>query len=509
MPEQNAGAAHVPAESRWFVEPSMALLDAWWDQRACLVKAPNYNQHDTRATLYYAIGLLKRSRAGDHERALEAIDKVLTYQWNAPGTAWHGTFARHPEEFTSGDQKTVWRDFDPNWREFIACALALILDLFAEDLTPLVAGKAKAAIVRAVEGAVERKVSPAYTNVALLTAFIVDYAYSMFPKEDWGDFADSLVEGITELYGQTGSFMEFNSPTYYGVDLCAVTQCRRFGRTGAVRVLGAMFETILWDELAIFYNPRLRNVCGPWLRSYGMDMARYCAVSGFWFGIVLPRDKAPLPDFSAEFEHTHDAAFGPYIDALGAQPPSGARLQIETADTKRLVRRALTPDGSWSVSALIEDTYMIGTLSSSGQFDPKRQPQAFPFVAHWTGPKGETGWIRAVPGACVDAKVKADGVVEMTWQSAKSAGEVAVGFEVCSPPQLTRFTAGSWRLPGLQVTVETSMPLEWLAPNDVGMTLSYKPSGATQSMILRFAPASASAQPALPAFKLPVPKSIS
>jgi hypothetical protein len=70
------------------------------------------------------------------------------------------------------------------------------------------------------------------------------------------------------------TFTEYNSPTYYGVDLLGLALWREVGPTDPFRRLGREMEADLWREIGLFYQPRPRNMAGPCSRAYGMDMTR-------------------------------------------------------------------------------------------------------------------------------------------------------------------------------------------------------------------------------------------
>ena len=54
-------------------------------------------------------------------------------------------------------------------------------------------------------------------------------------------------------------------------------------------------EARLWSDIAEFYQPQLRNISGPYDRSYGMDMESYVTVVAMWMRTELPAKVAPLP----------------------------------------------------------------------------------------------------------------------------------------------------------------------------------------------------------------------
>ena len=125
MTEKHLDQLDAPA--RDLAERSIAWMDRYWDEAAGLFRVPDdalyergqvgVTAHLVRETAWYALGLLLRDGPGDRVRASRAIDTVLTYQFDAPGQPYHGTWYRFPQE--PPDNPIVWRDYDPNWREFI------------------------------------------------------------------------------------------------------------------------------------------------------------------------------------------------------------------------------------------------------------------------------------------------------------------------------------------------------------------------------------------------------
>src|SRR4051812_38604501 len=88
--------------------------------------------------------------------------------------------------------------------------------------------------------------------------------------------------------------------------------------------MGAAMEADLWRDIARYYHAGLRNVCGPYDRSYGMDMERYAALTGLWIWAAIGSGDTPFPDPSQPFDHAHDFCFGPCIASVGAQMPADA-----------------------------------------------------------------------------------------------------------------------------------------------------------------------------------------
>lgn len=122
----------LDANARDLFAASMRWMENHWDETAGLLwdsgdTGRTTPHHTIRGSVWYAFGLLMRNRAGDIARASRVIDTILNYQFDAPGRVFHGTFFRAPEEPYPPADAMIWRDYDPNWREFNVTALALVL----------------------------------------------------------------------------------------------------------------------------------------------------------------------------------------------------------------------------------------------------------------------------------------------------------------------------------------------------------------------------------------------
>ena len=141
---------------------------------------------------------------------------------------------------------------------------------------------------------------PSYSNIALMKAWL----------ERDEDYAAAVVDCFEEF----GAFEEYGSPTYYGIDLYALALWRRYPPTSSFMTWGERLWTALWQDIARWWHPDLRNLCGPYSRAYGMDMTRYVGLLGLW----LP--DPVVPSLGSPFEHSHDLTMAPLIALVGGGP---------------------------------------------------------------------------------------------------------------------------------------------------------------------------------------------
>jgi hypothetical protein len=99
-----------------------------------------------------------------------------------------------------------------------------------------------------------------------------DFAAAHEKRADWRKQSLDWIESVYKLFKQYNSFYEYNSPSYYGVDLFALALWRKYGSTEHIQAMGGDMEATLWRTIAEFYQPDLHNLAGPYDRSYGMDM---------------------------------------------------------------------------------------------------------------------------------------------------------------------------------------------------------------------------------------------
>ena len=412
-----------------------------------------------RDSVWYALGLLMRQESGDIARAQTIIKTVMRYQFDEPSAVYHGTFARHHAEAHPPANAVIWRDYDPNWREFIGTVFIIFLKDFSELLPVELQNQIRHALRLAAEGAFERKVAAEYTNISLMSAFLLDYAGELHQNQVWRDYALKLAREIYALFSRFQTFNEYNSPTYYGVDFYALALWREYGSSPLYRELGAAMEAGLWRDLAPFYHAGMRNMCGPYDRSYGMDMTHYLALLGLWIAAALPPADAPLPDVDRHFEHAADFFFMPLVALVGSKPPDDVLPHLTAFQGERFLERQIEPNRT--VTAWLSDGLMLG--AEADHLNETRTDQFHPATAHWQTPDGTVNWLRARCATLIQAVAEPHRLRLSCHQPA------AFVFEIRAPDaDATMIYADEWRLPGLSVRLgRADMPFTAEKTDDV------------------------------------------
>ncbi len=448
--------------------PITAWMDRWWDDEVGLLWNPPgsfegvvepQSVHLVRETAWYAIGLLLRDAAGDRGRAERALRSIVGHQYDAPGQPWHGTFVRFPEWPEPKDGAVEWIDYDPNWRQFLGTALAVAVTDF--DLDADLARSVRDAVQLAVEAEPPDRVPPTYANIALMRAWLEAWAQ----RPD-----DGYARSIVTAFREHGAFVEYGSPTYYGVDLLALALWQRSDSPDVLQRDGAALETALWSDLARWWHAGLGNLCGPYSRAYGMDGHDY--VSGLSLAIRCAGLPAPLPDLgAAEVVHGHDLCKAPLFEHLGLRPPPAVHDAFHGFTGPRSLHQVISSAPRREATGWLEPDLMIG--GEHGDTRLQARDQFHPATVHWRRPDGRVGWLRAqhhgpTRGRASERRLEIE-----------CDGDGEVRFVTNAPTDAV--TGTTWPLPGLTVEVDTTAaPVE-------GAPLTYATDGSAR-FDLRFRP---------------------
>ena len=449
--------AKLNQNAREIFDIAMNSMDNAWDPEAHLVRTPNaFSGHGSagsrahymvRETSGYALGLLMRDRKGDRLRAAEALDAVLKEQFLDESKPWYGTFRRTPEEpDPSGVNTVMWQNYDPNWREFIGTTFEIVLIEYPDRIPADLATRMYEAIDRAIVGEMKHgRLVPSYSNIALMYGALWDFAATHGKNDEWKRKSAAWIDEVSRLFHQHNAFNEYNSPTYYGVDIFGLALWRCYGSTQHIHDLGAGMEATLWNDIVDFYHPGLRNIAGPYDRSYGMDMETYVAFTGVWMRTLLPAKKAPLPIPDAHTDHLPDLWFAPQVVILGANPPAIALTKIENFSGEHEIKRQITEERS--ATAWIGNKVILGGEDTSLTKDAPAGTQFHAATVQWRTPSGSIGWF------FVQQAPKINATVHQTTMHIVADGTVTFLLKA-DGTRREKIAAKKWELPGLTVALE-------------------------------------------------------
>ena len=448
---------HVPLDrltpyQRDLYTRSMELAAQSFDNRAHLIVRPTQSHSNAqggfmvRESSWYALGLLMRDKGNDRALASIILRTVLANQYRTPGRKWYGTFKRSPEEQEPVTGAIAFTTYDPNWRHFIGTTFQMILIEYPDRIPADLAKELEASIELAIAGEMQDgRLKESYSNIALMYGALWEFAAARSHNPEWKTKAAAWNAEVYRLFREHNTFSEYNAPTYYGVDLYGLGLWVRYGATTATRQIGSAMQAALWRDIAAFYNPLLRNLCGPYDRSYGMDMEKYVSVTGVWLRSVLSPNQAPLPeDLTLKTDHVADLWFGPMIAVLGADIPADAMTKLRTFAGPHFLTRPI--DAQRTATAFVGRSLIYGAESTGLTKDAGHATQFHPVTAQWRTPAGSIGWIRLTQSPKLDAVADTHGITITT----KGDVDFLILAEGMDP---TAMQAASWTLPGLRVTV--------------------------------------------------------
>lgn len=394
---------------------------------------------ETRRLIRAAGGLLYRNHNSDTEKAIKIIRWVLSRQFKNRFHLITGNWKVSPDS----DR------LDSNWREFIGCELIIIYenyhDRFSKNLNELI----KLGLMLAAENSKIRNVSPYYTNIATMSAFLMEYVGRTFKTYSLARLGLQKAYQIFKLYFKNQTFSEFNSPTYTGVTCIGLNLWRKYGSL-KLQKLGEILEAELWLQTAKFYNANLKNLAGPYIRGYGMNMLCYSSIIGLWMLYILDdQNFAPYPT-KKDNKYFEISNIVPIVH-LDPHVPNSAIKEFTQFSNERFLEGKIQKGNEFFTSrmdfhVMISSKWMMGGLRR----DLRNWNQRKIGTIHWKDENSNSiGWI-LIPG-----NGKTDVVVTKTHMTVFSKRFLSTIHIFVQGKDLKEhmFTKGRWILPGISFDV--------------------------------------------------------
>lgn len=133
---------------------------------------------------------------------------------------------------------------------------------------------------------------PGYSNAWLMRTVVTSWTGRRLNDANMTAAGEADAVDFLDLFDRNHALSEFNSPTYAGVSISALTIAAKYlGSTNstigqnAARVIGR-----IWDYESQLWNPSMRNFAGPWDRTYGYDMNQYVAIMSIWLWTLIGKE---------------------------------------------------------------------------------------------------------------------------------------------------------------------------------------------------------------------------
>ncbi len=400
------------------------------------------DQASLRSRTRLAQALLFRNNPGDLRNAVQILNWILKNQNKDAKSVNYGMWKTN----VGSDR------LDQNWREFIGCDLIIIYHHYKDILPAAVVSEIRLGLIRAARGALNRNVGADYTNISIMSAFLMDFAGNEFKINALRTGGLNKANDIYALFQRHRTFSEYNSPTYYGVSLIGLALWRELA-SEQVKNMGIELESALWTEIASNYNPRLKNFTGPYFRGYGMDMKKYYSIAGLWIAIAVGEEKmAPLPQgIGAKQDELSNIS--PILH-LGLTIPRDVLDQLKVSAQGQLIDRFVpnkyTGDTLKHVTAIVNSNWMMGGLWGNR----RAWNQIKEGTIHWNNASGETEWL-LVPG---DGKTNI--IVSNTSMKIFSKGQKGSNLDIyvyARELSEKNFQDKMWKFPGMELAINSSL----------------------------------------------------
>lgn len=200
-----------------------------------------------------------------------------------------------------GNFRWNWRDgsvLDGNAVEFCMQYGALLHLRHWDRLTPTARAILGEIFEYAIEGCLRHRVPASYTNIALMNAQNLILLGETLARPE------VLAEGKERLsdvchYTWECGIHEYNSPTYYGVNLECLLLLREFARDEEVREQADVLLEVFWTDLAGNWYAPAGKLGGARSRDYdylrGLGLLDHYMLMAGWLPEGTPRVSLPLP----------------------------------------------------------------------------------------------------------------------------------------------------------------------------------------------------------------------
>ncbi|KAL2851187.1 hypothetical protein BJY01DRAFT_260974 [Aspergillus pseudoustus] len=420
-----AHSARLSDDVQALFNESMTIQDAIYDPSASYLRYFYYplaaGSHETRSTVWYSVGLLQRNNGNDDEEAVKILRNVIGDQEKNVSAQWYGDYAVYPEEPTVGSPvypPVIYNSWDPNWSLFIGSALIIIYEVF-KSLLP---GDVQDLILESlynntisdsyrVGGVDGDNLYPAYSNAWLMRTVVGSWTGRVWNDTNMTAAGDADAHVFLQLFDGYHALSEFNGPTYAGVSIYALTV--------AAKYLGSTNSTIgqhavhaiqqIWDYESQLWNPNMRNIAGPWDRSYGYDMNNYVAIMSLWLWTLIGRDgvwKTTSPIWT--LAHADDFEIAPVLAVLSefhkALIPDSTISRLKTFQGEHTYTgQAFAPPADYeprNITTWLSQNLAIGTQSFNqsvvGGFSEDSSSFS-PSVVQWIRSDESIGYFNLYP----------------------------------------------------------------------------------------------------------------
>lgn len=231
----------MPLNAQGLLNESMQWMDDNYDTSAGYLYdfgGVSALRHETRSSVWYAVGLLARNQGSDLAEAERIIANVIAAQFKDPADIWFGDYQMMPEQPEVGSAyyaPVIYNSYDPNWRGFIGTSLVIAM----EEFSSILSNDTQALILESltnctigdsyrVGGLNGDNLYASYSNPAIMRAFVSGWVGRAVNDTNMTTAGENYAQEIIDLFTNFNTLSEFNSGTYTGVSLFGLTLWNKY-----------------------------------------------------------------------------------------------------------------------------------------------------------------------------------------------------------------------------------------------------------------------------------------
>ncbi|KAJ0335487.1 hypothetical protein COL922a_009155 [Colletotrichum nupharicola] len=322
--------ANLSTNAQGLLNESMAWMDQYYDRSAGYLYdfgSASALRHETRSSVWYALGLLARNNGDDAAEAEKIITNTIAGQFKVESEQWYGDYQKYDGEPYVGSENypgSIYNSWDPNWRGFVGTTLIMALEEFPHLLSNDTQDLILASLHNTTKGDEYRvggvdddNLYPAYSNPAIMRALVSGYTGRKLGDANMTQSGENYAQEIIDLFDRPNTLSEFNSGTYTGVSLFGLILWSKYLPEDSIMTQkGPQMLTDTWKAVAQLWNPSMKNMAGPWDRAYGYDMNRYVSLMALWFWTLIGKENSSLISAPQVMSHAADYAWAPLFAVL-------------------------------------------------------------------------------------------------------------------------------------------------------------------------------------------------
>jgi hypothetical protein len=383
--------AWTPEWDRVLIEAAVAQQDRSFDPKENMLQShrgADYNYHSalrnavvhpTRGSVDYALLLLEAGGAERIARAAAVLDRTIALQDTDPKSRFYGIWGYFLEEPPPQMQPA-----DFNWADFNGAQLLMVEARHGARLPAATRTRVAESIRHAANSIRRRNVTMAYTNIAVQGTFVTLAAAELLKDDDLGSYAHDRLHRFAQQVDLTGSFDEYNSPTYIQVTIGNLTRIRMVLKEDAVLQLAARIEDRAWRHIGEHWHAATRQLAGPMSRCYFTDIG-----SPLWLQKALG-GRVPFATLEEATRRPGDADAAILDYRCPAEITSLFLKSGEPRQHREMFRAAAPPAIPVQGTTWLDRDWCLGSVNR-GNF----WVQSRPLVAYWGGPQRPAHYLQA------------------------------------------------------------------------------------------------------------------